>query len=307
MGENNGHFTLSGKPAFLQLAVSMMIMLIAGPLLFYALARTCTAILHVSWADLAGTLSGGTSENNLTSLRIMMFAQDTGLFILPGSLILILMRQPGRSNQSVVKLVHFTDVILVVILGFCLFPITSFTGQINSEMHFPDWLSGIEKWMISEEDKAGNIINSLILSPAPGVLMLNIFLIAILPAIGEEIIFRGVFQRIFCNLFRSDNIAIWFTAFLFSALHFQFFGFLPRLILGLVFGYLYLWSGTLWLPVISHFVNNVVPVIAAFVQGAEKFNTPVNLPLWNQAIYLPLPLAVCLIVLIHFKRRGRIE
>ena len=95
-------------------------------------------------------------------------------------------------------------------------------------------------------------------------------MLAVLPAIGEELIFRGVFQKIFYDFFKSGHMAIWVTAFLFSALHFQFYGFIPRLILGLVFGYLFFWSGTLWLPVLSHFVNNAVPVIGVYIQGWDN-------------------------------------
>ena len=134
---------------------------------------------------------------------------------------------------------------------------------------------------------------------------LNLVIIALTPAIAEEFIFRGVFQKIFYGLLRSGHLAVWFTAFLFSTLHFQFFGFIPRFILGLVFGYLFFWSGTLWLPVISHFVNNAFPVVLVYIEGIDKLNAPIDVPLWKQAIGLPLPVILSLVILYYFWNKNK--
>jgi len=98
-------------------------------------------------------------------------------------------------------------------------------------------------------------------------LSFNIFLIAILPALGEELFFRGAIIRVFQD-WRGFKTAIWITAFIFSAIHLQFYGFLPRLLMGAFFGYLLLWSENLWLPVTAHFINNVVAVVFYYL----KFN-----------------------------------
>ena len=95
--------------------------------------------------------------------------------------------------------------------------------------------------------------------------------------------------------------------FYFSAIHFQFFGFVPRFILGLIFGYLFFWSSTLWLPVISHFINNAVPVIMSYIQGMEKFNALSDTPLWKLALALPLPVAIGLVILFYFRNNSKIR
>jgi hypothetical protein len=104
-------------------------------------------------------------------------------------------------------------------------------------------------------------------------------------------------------MFKSGHAAIWVTAFIFSAIHLQFYGFIPRFILGLAFGYLYFWSANLWLPMIAHFVNNAFPVILVYIQGLEKLNTPSDAPLWHQAVYLPVPVAIGLIILFKFRNK----
>jgi membrane protease YdiL (CAAX protease family) len=191
---------------------------------------------------------------------------------------------------------------LVVVLTFCIFPVTSFTGQLNSAMHFPDWLSGVEHWMTNMENDADSTTDLLIVSKTFWAMMFNLLTFGLTTAIAEELIFRGVFQKIFYNLFRSGHLAVWVTAVLFSAIHFQFFGFIPRFILGLVFGYLFFWSRNLWLPMVAHFVNNAVPVIMVYVQGLDKLNAPTGVPLWHQAILLPLPVTIGLIILFSFRK-----
>jgi uncharacterized protein len=301
MNENKRYFTLNGMPPILQLFFSLVIILIVGTLLFYLLLGLCSLILDIDLATLVNSISPVPGERNVVMLRLLMIAQDISLFIVPGIIILMMMRPPLPGNRLKLELPHYKEVVMVIILGFCIFPVTSFTGQINSEMHLPEWLLGVEKWMIEKEDLANGAIDLLVTSHTFGIMILNILIVAVLPAIGEELIFRGVFQKILSSIFRSGHLSIWFTAFMFSALHLQFFGFIPRFILGLVFGYLYFWSGTLWLPVISHFVNNAVPVVMAFLQGIDKLNVPTEIPLWKQALGLPVPVFISLVILIYFR------
>jgi membrane protease YdiL (CAAX protease family) len=96
-------------------------------------------------------------------------------------------------------------------------------------------------------------------------LLLNLFVVAILPAIGEELIFRGAFQKLFSQLFKNKHIGIWLAAALFSAIHLQFYGFIPRMLLGAIFGYLLYWSGSLWVPIWAHFVNNAMGVTLSYL------------------------------------------
>ena len=82
-------------------------------------------------------------------------------------------------------------------------------------------------------------------------------------------------QPLFGQWFRNVHVSIWVVAAVFSALHMQFFGFIPRLVLGGLFGYLYFWSRTIWVPVLAHFINNLIAVGFAFwiaVQGQDKFS-----------------------------------
>lgn len=244
-------------------------------------------------------------SSDLAFMRYMLIVQDVAMFIFPSVIILKLLKPENARGLSVLKLPELKEIGLVFILAFCIFPVTSFAGQINSAMHFPDFLSGVEQWMIRQEDKADDLLDLLMVADTFQALLLNLLMIALLPAIAEELIFRGVFQKIFCRLFRSGHMAIWFTSLIFSTIHFQFFGFIPRLILGLVFGYLFYWSGTLWLPVISHFINNAFPVILTYIRGIEKMKAPVDLTLLHHVIILPLSLISGLLILFYFRNKRK--
>ena len=304
MVDNQSHFTLYSKSPVLQLFVSLLTILISGLVLFNVLIWTGTLIFD--WKlELLTIPSFDFREIDIALLRYLLISQDISIFIIPGIILLFLLNPGHRQRMMDVKIPRINEVVLVIVLTFCIFPITSFTGELNSEMHLPGWFSGVEKWMIVKEDKAAGLIDLLISSDTFWLMMLNLLVLAVIPSIGEELIFRGVFQKIGYKLFKSANLAIWVTAFVFSAIHFQFFGFIPRFILGLVFGYLFWWSGTLWLPVIAHFVNNAVPVIGAYIQGWDKFNTAPDIALWKQLIGLPVPIIISLVILLYFRNNSK--
>jgi membrane protease YdiL (CAAX protease family) len=304
MDNNIRRFKLYNESPLLQLFVSLLIILGVGMVLAFILFFAGQLIFSSDLNVFQKTASA-LKYNDLAFMRYILMVQDVAVFIIPSLIILRLMRPDDAERMSEIKVPQLKEIGLVIILAFCIFPITSFTGQINSAMHLPDSLSGVEQWMTRQEDKADDLLDMLIVADTFPAMLLNLLMIAVLPAIAEELIFRGVFQKIFYRLFRSGHLAIWFSAFLFSTIHFQFFGFIPRLILGLVFGYLFYWSGTLWLPVISHFVNNAFPVILSYIQGAEKLKAPVDITLLHQLIILPLPVISGMLILFHFRNKRK--
>jgi membrane protease YdiL (CAAX protease family) len=108
----------------------------------------------------------------------------------------------------------------------------------------------------------------------PGYFILSVIIIAIIPGIGEELLFRGFLQNIFRKIIQNDHVAVWLAAFFFSFIHFQFYGFIPRFLLGALFGYLYLWSGNLIIPITAHFLNNFVSLFSLYIyqKGLTDFD-----------------------------------
>jgi hypothetical protein len=211
------------------------------------------------------TEAGQQSPEGLNFLKYFQVIQSIGLFIIPPFVLAYLYHGQIGEYLHINQTADWPTNLLVIFCIAASIPLINFLGFINSLMEFPSFLSGLEQTLKSWEEAAKVITEKFLYVETIPALLFNIFMIAMLPALGEELLFRGVIQRIFTNWTRKPHVAIWITAFLFSAIHFQFYGFLPRMALGAVFGYLLLWSGSLWVPILAHFVNNGLGVIAYYL------------------------------------------
>lgn len=303
MNENRSHFTLYGKSPFLQLVIALIITFFIGGAIFLVLF---IAGLLISGVDL-GTMSDNSFadiiEQNIMFVRYLLIIQSISIFIIPAIMIRKLLLPDNTKSLNDFNRPKFNEIAIVVLLAFCLLPINGLTAELNSAMKFPEWLSGLEEWMRLKEDEAAELTGLLLPSDNAGIMFLNIFVIAILPAISEELFFRGVLQRIFYGFFKSPHSAIWFTAILFSAIHLQFYGFVPRLILGLSFGYLYYWGRTIWLPVIAHFINNATAVAAEYFQESDTVLSSPEASDWTSYLALPVPIIISVVILLYFRNK----
>jgi uncharacterized protein len=230
------------------------------------------AIPLFGFEKVAGMVTGidFSDPESMNLLKYLQVFQSIGLFIIPSMVVAWLFHESWVSYLYLDKRPVWPAVLLVTAMIFIVNPFINFTGAINAEMHFPEWLSGLENWMRNAEDTAEKLTRSFLEVETAGGLMFNLFMIAVLPALGEELLFRGIIQRLFGRMTRSHHWGIWLSAALFSALHMQFYGFIPRILLGGMFGYLLVWSGTLWLPVLAHFVNNASAVTFLYLIDKGK-------------------------------------
>ncbi|WP_437919425.1 CPBP family intramembrane glutamic endopeptidase [Sphingobacterium sp. LRF_L2] len=154
--------------------------------------------------------------------------------------------------------------VLAILFLYVFGPLMSLISDWNMHMKLPDFLEGVEGWMRTQEDLMARLTERIVMVKEWHKLLLNILIIGFLPAISEELFFRGAMQRIFHRVFKNEYLAIWVVGVIFSAIHFQFYGFFPRLILGVVFGYLVVLTRNIWIAVFAHFVNNTTVVVLAF-------------------------------------------
>jgi uncharacterized protein len=211
-----------------------------------------------------GVLQNLNTENisgHLDLFRLLQVVQSFFIFIIPPFLFAWLAGDRVLEYLQLKKKPSWYWIIWVATFIFIAVPFLNLLAEINSKLSFPDALQSTLNWMKSKEKEAEILTDNFLGVKTVGGLIFNLFMIALLPAIGEELLFRGVLQKLFHNWFKNYHWAIWITAVLFTAMHFQFLSLLPRLLLGALFGYLLVWSGTLWLPIIAHFINNAVAVI----------------------------------------------
>lgn len=210
-------------------------------------------------------------ENNSTvfNLKIYQIFNAVGLFIIPPLAYALFAKKPIIGFYNF-KLLPINTAIKIVVLMLAALPLINFMVEWNSQMHLPEIFSNIEQWMISAEKSAERITIAFLRMDNVVQLLLNLLVIAVIPAVGEELFFRGFLQKTFKSTFKNHHLAVWLTAFLFSAIHLQFFGFFPRLILGVLFGYLLVYTGSIWAPIIGHFTNNCFAVVVSYFIQQNK-------------------------------------
>ncbi len=222
------------------------------------------------------TVNNLNEPESIRMLKYFQVIQSIGLFIIPPFILGWLFHGKIAEYLLLDKGINIATVLLVGMLIIFALPLINFIGEWNNQMQFPEWLQGVERWMKNAEENAAELTEAFLKVETTGGLIFNLFMIAFLPAIGEELLFRGVIQRIFTKMTRNYHWGIWISAFLFSALHIQFYGFVPRLLLGVLFGYLLIWSGSMWLPVTAHFINNGFAVIAMYLVDKNIVNPKVE-------------------------------
>ncbi len=219
----------------------------------------------LSFEELSSEL--GTQMSNPSFLLLMQGLQTLLVFILPPFL---LNYWYDEKNSTFLKLVKAKplDILLAVFSILAAIPLINFLVSWNQDIQLPSFLAGVEKWMRAAEDSAERATELMLQSNSPVDLLWQLLVIAIMAGFGEEILFRGTLQSIFSSKGRIQ-LAIWMTAIVFSSIHLQFYGFIPRLLLGAWFGYLLFWSGSIWVPVAAHFANNAISIAFHY---AEKNN-----------------------------------
>jgi membrane protease YdiL (CAAX protease family) len=206
------------------------------------------------------------------ALKWVQLIQTAALFLLPPFLMAFLWtKQPLEwlKLKSETRGYGLWAIFLMLIA----LPAINLVGYFNQQMSLPAFLEPLEQWMKTAEANAAHLTEQFLSVTTFDGLIINILLMALLPAVAEELTFRGVLQRLIQTQTNEAinregkrvHLAIWCTAILFSAIHMQFYGFLPRMLMGALFGYALVWTGSLWIPILMHFTNNAMAVILYFL------------------------------------------
>ncbi|NUM49734.1 MAG: CPBP family intramembrane metalloprotease [Flavobacteriales bacterium] len=200
----------------------------------------------------------------ISALKFSQLLNSVGLFIVPPVLFSFLVSSNSSEYLGFCKKNKTSNYFLVFLIMLVSLPFLNWMIEWNESIQLPESLSALEEMMKESEKKATELTKMLLKAHTMGDLLFNLALIAIIPALGEELLFRGVVQKLFSEIFKNPHAAIITTAILFSFLHFQFYGFFPRTFFGILFGYMLVWSGSIKLPILAHLVNNSMVVLANF-------------------------------------------
>lgn len=186
-----------------------------------------------------------------------------GLIVVPMLFVRFVEQRPVARFFSVEKDVRVYLALLVLAIGFMISvsPIVEW----NAHVVFPDFMKDFGDWARQREDDLAGVTQLLTGFTSPAQFIIGLVVIAVLPALGEEFVFRGLIQNELFRNSRNIHLAVWTSAMLFSAIHMQFYGFVPRMMLGAFFGYLYYWSGNLSIPVLAHFLHNGLTLTSLYL------------------------------------------
>lgn len=194
-------------------------------------------------------------------IRGLLLIQFLGLFLIP-SFLFAYFSDPKPIKYLGLKQPQKHIYWMLAIVGmFVAIPAVEYIGALNQKINFG---SQTTQWMKGMEEEAAKQIQFMLSKHTVGELLTNLVFISLFAGIGEEIFFRGILQRMFIRVFRNPWMGIVFTAAIFSAFHFQFFGFFPRLALGIVLGAIYWYSGSLWTAIVAHFVYDASIIVLAY-------------------------------------------
>ena len=195
--------------------------------------------------------------------------------------------------------------ILAMTLGGMLF--NGFLVYWNSHLVLPSALAPLEQWMREMETQLMELTRFLTDFQSISELLAGILVIGVLAGIGEEVFFRGVIQPKLQGYLRSPHWGIWLTAIIFSAIHVQFYGFLPRLFLGALFGYMYHYTGSLIYPILAHILNNSLTLLAVYLSNQGHLSIDMES---TDTVSIPAALGGFLVLslgFLYFKKVNRVK
>lgn len=201
----------------------------------------------------------------------------------------------------------------LLVVVFCLMlvssPMMEALSNINQKLRLPGFLADLQKWMRDTEDNAQKLTEILLQMKSVGSMLAKLTIVGLLTAIVEEFMFRGVIQTILLKWTKNPHAAVWIAAALFSAFHLEFFGFLPRLMLGVLFGYFVVWSGSIWPAVWAHFINNGTAVVVSYLFQNQMIDiNPDDTHIFNKLTYLFSLIIMLLLLYLYYNiAKGKIK
>ncbi len=295
---------------FLKVMALIMVMIVTFLLILAVGVAVSIPFFGRGLLDGLSVMNDYTDPTTIMALKYFQIVNQVGFFILPAFIFVILTDNNFRGYLSLDRGVKRFSLVFSVLLLLVSLPFVSWILDLNGRMHLPEFLSDVETWMRNSEEKAEMLSNAFLSTSSWGGFLVNLLMIAVLAAVGEELIFRGILVKLFREWTGNIHLAIIIPALLFSALHLQFYGFFARTILGVFLGYLLVWTGSLWVPIFVHFLNNGIAVVVSFLN--QRGITQTNLETMGSSdhplvISASLVMTVFILVIIYLHEKGKIR
>lgn len=241
----------------------MIGLLIAGLFATSLFTFLILSINGMSLAEIMRASESGMRDVTPMITRVLIMTQHLCMFILPATVFGLIYYKPDLfQNFNLKKSPSLPIIFLGIFFLLVAYPLVNVGLLLNDALPLPLWAKELEQ-------QAADTLHAVLAMDSFLIFLLNMLLISIIPGIGEELVFRGIFQKHLGGWLKNPIAGLWISALLFSAMHMQFEGLIPRFILGVVLGYLYYWTRNLWVPIIAHAFNNGMQVIAIYAFGLD--------------------------------------
>lgn len=284
---------------------------IMGAFIFSFIAGICIAIHLIAVVGVDASFMESLTDMTAIMghpgyMRILQFFGALGTYLFPAILCAYLFSDDHKKYLHLGSRVNPKVWILTILCAVLSIPVINFTSMLNQQMVLPEWLSGIEQWMRTTEEANAKTMEIILTAHSGWEIVQVIIVVAVLAGISEEFLFRGTIQSIIGKAVKNQHLVIWIAAIIFSAIHMQFYGFLPRMLMGAYFGYLLLYTRSIWVPVLAHFVNNLISVggTLLYKESPEKMEYIDSIG-WGDTWWIALAsLSLFLFILFRIKRNS---
>ena len=216
------------------------------------------------------------------NLFAMLTMQDILAFILPAVVTMAIIYRRPFHVMGLDRAPSWLAITIVIVFYVISLPAMNWLVEMNKAMSLPSWMASIEQAMRAAEDSAAEVTQEMLNINSVGQLILCVLVVGVMAGLSEEMLFRGAMLRTMQDSRLGKHAVVWITAILFSAFHLQFYGFVPRMLLGVWLGYLFVWTGSLWVPIIAHTLNNSTVVLMSYLSNKgvipEGFGDNLGLP-----------------------------
>lgn len=255
MFQNTNYFT--------QLVLTLTVILTMILISSFVAALFAVPLYGLDIEQMSSLMTDFGDPRSMAILKYLQIIASLFGFVFSGLLLAYIFSDNSSKYLWLEKVPKYKYAIAAVLLILIVSPLINFIGELNSYLQLPDYLGG--RYFESQDRQNEALMERFLADTNFKGLFINVVMIGIIPAVGEELIFRGVLQNIFSKWTKNYHWGIWIAAAIFSLIHVQISGFFPRMFLGAMFGYLLVWTGSIWIPILAHFMNNVSAVIMYFL------------------------------------------
>ena len=273
----------------------LFVMLLSG----FVISTVITSFIYLVPGITSGNLAFSPIDQPVWALQSAQFISAVLTFLFPALSTAWLCSDQPKDFLSIRAFPSVRLLALICLTTLLLAPTVSLTSYFNEQMRLPTFMASIEEWMKSTEELANSLIQKTVSEKGVIAFIINLIVIAVAAGITEEFFFRGALLRIIQRKIRNHHIGIWGVAIMFSAIHFQFYGFVPRMLLGCYLGYLVYWTRNIWTPVFAHFFYNAVAFIGMSNASLKEHAFFADEIVPEDIRWLSITAGVCLILFIY--------